>query len=429
MSTSPWIASLSVAAFASVTCAQQAQLHSLGVIHPSDVASYAYGLSSDGTFIVGGSVKTTKKVPLVMQACRWTFPHGGKVSAPMPLPDAPEYIGFGTLAVAVSDDGERIVGSQGLVLEYFYGLQYTGWQGMYWWDISSERPDVNWLNDVMEFTDIAADGSAACGTTRFPFFEPIPGDPIRWAGPGSKIQNLGTLGGNGQAHAISADGSIVVGESIGPAAVNTFVWTEETGMLQLPNTPADTFHTGLGMNPDGRFVVGGVVADASFWSETGGIVNIGRAAESTWAFALDVSEDGSRVVGHSVTDGDTRVMEAFLWDSKHGMRSIADILAIDYGVDTDGWRFHSATAISNDGSTIVGYGESPSRRIEAWVVRLGDAGACAADFNTDAVVNSQDFFDFLTAFFNADARADFNDDKVVNSQDFFDFLTAFFSGC
>jgi hypothetical protein len=45
------------------------------------------------------------------------------------------------------------------------------------------------------------------------------------------------------------------------------------------------------------------------------------------------------------------------------------------------------------------------------------------------VVNSQDFFDFLTAFFNTDPSADYNQDMVVNSQDFFDFLADFFVGC
>lgn len=54
---------------------------------------------------------------------------------------------------------------------------------------------------------------------------------------------------------------------------------------------------------------------------------------------------------------------------------------------------------------------------------------CRADFNGDFVVNSQDFFDFLGAFFSASPSADFNVDSVVNSQDFFDFLVAFFEGC
>ncbi|MGE3106897.1 MAG: GC-type dockerin domain-anchored protein [Phycisphaerales bacterium] len=54
-------------------------------------------------------------------------------------------------------------------------------------------------------------------------------------------------------------------------------------------------------------------------------------------------------------------------------------------------------------------------------------GSCPADFNADGSVNSQDFFDFLAAFFASDA--DFNHDGVTNSQDFFDFLAAFFAGC
>jgi hypothetical protein len=52
---------------------------------------------------------------------------------------------------------------------------------------------------------------------------------------------------------------------------------------------------------------------------------------------------------------------------------------------------------------------------------------CDCDWNADSTLNSQDFFDFLSAFFAG--SADFNMDAVTNSQDFFDFLTCFFGGC
>jgi hypothetical protein len=54
---------------------------------------------------------------------------------------------------------------------------------------------------------------------------------------------------------------------------------------------------------------------------------------------------------------------------------------------------------------------------------------CPADVNADGAVNSQDFFDFLGAFFAADPSADFNADGVLDSQDFFDFVGAFFTPC
>lgn len=54
---------------------------------------------------------------------------------------------------------------------------------------------------------------------------------------------------------------------------------------------------------------------------------------------------------------------------------------------------------------------------------------CASDFNADGFVNSQDFFDFVSAFFALSPNADFNRNGFINSQDYFDFLSAFFSGC
>ncbi|MGE3106873.1 MAG: GC-type dockerin domain-anchored protein [Phycisphaerales bacterium] len=54
---------------------------------------------------------------------------------------------------------------------------------------------------------------------------------------------------------------------------------------------------------------------------------------------------------------------------------------------------------------------------------------CIADVTCDGIITSQDFFDFLTAFFGSQPAADVNTDFQVNSQDYFDFLTAFFNGC
>ncbi|MGE3108681.1 MAG: GC-type dockerin domain-anchored protein [Phycisphaerales bacterium] len=54
---------------------------------------------------------------------------------------------------------------------------------------------------------------------------------------------------------------------------------------------------------------------------------------------------------------------------------------------------------------------------------------CPADVNRDQFVNSQDVFDFLSAFFTLAPEGDFNRDGLTNSQDLFDFLAAFFTEC
>lgn len=54
---------------------------------------------------------------------------------------------------------------------------------------------------------------------------------------------------------------------------------------------------------------------------------------------------------------------------------------------------------------------------------------CPVDFDDNFRVNSQDFFEFINAFFGRDPLADMNLDGVVNSQDFFVFLEEFFAGC
>ncbi|MBC7770976.1 MAG: hypothetical protein H7210_00640 [Pyrinomonadaceae bacterium] len=56
--------------------------------------------------------------------------------------------------------------------------------------------------------------------------------------------------------------------------------------------------------------------------------------------------------------------------------------------------------------------------------------ACPCDWNSSGTLTSQDFFDFIAAFFND--NADYNNDGQTSSQDFFDFLQCFLAppnGC
>ena len=53
--------------------------------------------------------------------------------------------------------------------------------------------------------------------------------------------------------------------------------------------------------------------------------------------------------------------------------------------------------------------------------------ACLCNWNGDDRLDSQDFFDYLTDFFQN--NADFNQSGWTDSQDFFDFMNCFFEGC
>jgi hypothetical protein len=71
--------------------------------------------------------------------------------------------------------------------------------------------------------------------------------------------------------------------------------------------------------------------------------------------------------------------------------------------------------------------DNPTRLVTLAARVIDPVPACACDWNASGVLDSQDFFDYLGAFFAGDA--DFNADTSTNSQDFFDFLACFFKGC
>jgi uncharacterized membrane protein len=82
--------------------------------------------------------------------------------------------------------------------------------------------------------------------------------------------------------------------------------------------------------------------------------------------AFGVSGDGSTIVGHGTSASG---QEAFIWDALHGMRTVSDVLGAN-GIDLTGWTLTQASAISADGTTIVGYGTNPTGQIEAWAASV-----------------------------------------------------------
>src|SRR5262249_28900591 len=76
-------------------------------------------------------------------------------------------------------------------------------------------------------------------------------------------------------------------------------------------------------------------------------------------------------------------------------------------------------AQATDGAALLAWSDGRHDGGDIFAQRVNPDGtlggsSCRADFNQNGTVNSQDFFDFLTAFFMGFASADFNGDATVN---------------
>ncbi len=228
-----------------------------------------------------------------------------------------------------------------------------------------------------------------------------------WAGAAS-FTPLGDLsGGTGESypHAISADGSVIVGDSAVASGMEAFRWTESGGMVGLGYIPGGlSYSTARGVSGDGSVVVGnsdfggilgfqpfrwtsaggmlaiidppvqgGSAADAVSadgiavvgvlpngsgseegfrWTSTEGFVELGDLPGGSFAtFPQDVSADGSVVVGSAFSDS-LQGLEAFRWTSTGGMVGLGEL---------PGGPIRSvATAVSADGSIVVEYSDVAS---------------------------------------------------------------------
>ena len=149
---------------------------------------------------------------------------------------------------------------------------------------------------------------------------------FRWDS-GSRMQNLGTLGGEySTARAASANGEVVVGWSYYNASQDrrAFRWTSGGGMQNL-GTLGGNNSLAFATSYDGSVVVGQAqdssgITQAFRWTQAGGMVPLGAGS------AYGVSADGSVVVGNSSFNGSPR---AFRWVQGGNMVSLGTLNGTD----------------------------------------------------------------------------------------------------
>jgi probable HAF family extracellular repeat protein len=161
--------------------------------------------------------------------------------------------------------------------------------------------------------------------------------------------------------------------------------------------PGHSGSTAYGVSADGKTVVGLSSSDVDLqafrWTASGGMTSLGELPGNDPDLVLSVAYDTTADGGVAVGYGEIAVpggfeMRAFIWDAAHGMRRLDQVLANDHGLGAalTGWTLYEATAISDDGDAVTGYGRNPSGDTEAWVAMPEPAMALGLGMGTASLI-------------------------------------------
>ena len=255
----------------------------------------------------------------------------------------------GSMALAVSSNGSVVAGDAPKGTNSFGAFRWTAAKGMMALPISMQFGNA-----------VTSDGAMVAGGDNWwkisgqtGKFGPFPGNP-------DQTQAFG-LTGTGLAP-IAVGGAIKGSDSNG-STFHAFLWTPSGGLEDLGLTTG-TQSIATAISADGTVVVG-EATDASGlwrafrWTASTGMQDMGTlgGAESV---AYAVNQDGSVVVGTSLTSSISDSNDAVVWTAANGMQSLRAELQSQGVHSADNWvTVNSATGISLDGTIITGFGLNP----------------------------------------------------------------------
>jgi probable HAF family extracellular repeat protein len=315
--------------------------------------SVAVGLPSDGS-----------------NALRWTAAGGI------------EDLGGNMNAVYISRDGRTIVGS---AVDSQKVRHAAIWQGAKNWQLLGGVPGgeaslgsrgPGYEGTLSNARGVSANGSVIVGDAYLPGGKVV---AFRWDAVHGMV-SLGSLFGQSQAAAVSADGNTIVGREYGNYPYPGVVfWQGKERLIHPFGWTAEAWVT----NDTGSVIVGrGTAGDQiglttyifHAWNgelESLGAVWPGQPGQNLSEYTSlprGVTDDASVVAGRS--GGSTDVL-ASIWTRETGMVYVKDYLTSKGVTNHQNWlKFVETTHVSPDGRFIAGSGINPQGRQESWIVTL-----------------------------------------------------------
>ncbi len=293
----------------------------LGVLNELSSTSRATGVSDDGRVVVGWDVSLEGE-----QAFRWVK---GQGMQRLEMMDGVEARAETAKAHAVNADGSVVVGGVGLRGKM---TGYEHQRNVFRWVEGQGMRSLGSLQEGRESvaTSVSADGRAIAG-----WGQTSEGDrAFRWV-EGEGMQSLGAFELPGAAaavpysrgHAISGDGSAVVGSSHSADGERAFLWKQDKGLKNLGVLEGADWSRATAVNVDGTVVVGKSGAKkgldswthAFLWSREQGMQDLGIQHGEGSSVARSVSPDGRVVMGER---GSEEGKHPVVWVIKTGQEQV-----------------------------------------------------------------------------------------------------------
>ena len=308
--------------------------------------TYSSGISGDGSTIMGygwvcagGQPKCSSTG--TVQAYLWTVTSGYQI---LGSPSNSDFFGAG----AISYDGSAVAGEHPIGnADRFEAFRWTEATGL------KQLP----MNIASAIT---ADGKMVAGGDNWwmtsgqaGIFGPFPGEQ----------DQTEAFGLSGTAESAVAVGAAIKGSGAQGATYHAFRWTLAGGLQDL-GVGDGTQSYATAISADGQVVVGETLdafgLNRAFrWTASTGMQDLGTLGGPESA-AFAVNAEGTVVVGTSLTDSSTGSGTAFIWTAKTGMQNLLTVLQAA-GVHTaDDWvTLVELDGISADGMVMSGFGQSP----------------------------------------------------------------------